>query len=36
MKIFTEQFLIINSANFQSNHIVKKALKGEAFKIPKD
>jgi len=32
----TEQSRIINSANFQSNQIVKKALKGEAFNIPKD
>lgn len=32
----TEQSRIINSTNFQANQIIKKTLKGESFKIPKD
>lgn len=31
-----EQSRIINSTNFQANQIIKKALKGEPIKIPKN
>jgi hypothetical protein len=32
----TEQSRIINSTNSQANQIIKKTLKGESIKIPKD
>lgn len=32
----TEQTRIVNSSNLQSNQILRKALKGEQFSIPRD